>query len=97
MSTRPSAKPVQMACLTIGHVTVLLPADKAMKVADALQYAVPATKTYDRGYAYIVEDEPLAVEFALVSPNQIRMPSGEPYPMPKARAALPPARPRLLR
>lgn len=97
MSTRPSAKPVQMAHLTIGYVSILLPADKAMKVAEALQHAVPATKSYERGYTYTVEEEPLNVEFALVSPSQIRMPSGEPYPMPKARAALPPARPRLLR
>lgn len=97
MSRATASKNLQMAHMRIGHVSILLPADKAMKVAEALQHAVSASREYDHGYAYIVEEEPLQVEFALVSPGQIRMPSGEPYPMPKARAALPPARPRLPR
>lgn len=93
-----STKPVQMARLTIGYQNILLPADKAMKVAEALQHAVKVERSWgDRAEVFTVEEEPLGVEFSLVHPSQIRMPSGEPYPMPKAGAALPPTRPRLLR
>lgn len=93
-----ATKPVQMACLQIGYQRLLLPADKAMKVAELLQHAV-LTEVEFKGHRehYQVQDEPLRVEFAFVSPSQISMPSGELYPMPNARAALPPARPRLLR
>lgn len=97
MSRSTAPKNVQMAYMRIGHVDMLLPADKAMKVAENLQHAVSVRREYDQGFVYIVEEEPLRVEFALVRPSEIRMPSGEPYPMPKARAALPPARPRLPR
>lgn len=97
MSRAPS-KPVQMALLHIGYTSVLLPADKAMKVAEAMQHAVSAEVNFE-GHTEVctVKDQPLRVEFALVRANQIRMPQGEPFSMPTMRPALPSVRPRLAR
>jgi hypothetical protein len=86
-----------MACLQIGYQSLLLPSDKAMKVAEALQQAVQADRNWEgHQVVYTVNEEPLDVQFALVRPNQVRMPSGDPYPAPKARA-LPLSHPRLPR
>lgn len=96
--SRASTKPVQMASLSIGYQSLLLPADKAMKVVEALQHAVQAEIEFKgHKYHYQVQEEPLRVEFALVSQSQITMPHGEPYPAPAVKPTLPPARPRLLR
>ena len=93
-----STKPVQMARLTIGYQNILLPADKAMKVAEALQHAVKVERSWgDRAEVFTVEEEPLSVEFSLVHPSQIRMPSGEPFPAATTKPALPLSRPRLPR
>lgn len=96
--SRAPTKPVQMACLHIGYQRVLMPADKAMKVLEALQHAVQVEIEF-KGHRehYQVQEEPLRVEFLLVSQSQISMPHGEPFPKPATRSALPPARPRLLR
>lgn len=82
--SRAPAKPVQMACLTIGHYDYLLPADKAMKVAELMQHAFDCDKSYeDRGYVYTPTDQP-RVEFALVRANQVRAPKSPTMP-PKQR------------
>ncbi|MDP3887056.1 hypothetical protein [Hydrogenophaga sp.] len=96
--SRAPTKPVQMACLQIGYQRLLLPADKAMKVVEALQHAVQAEIEF-KGHRehYQVQEESLRVEFSLVSQSQISMPHGEPFPKPATRPALPPARPRLPR
>ncbi|MDD2711403.1 MAG: hypothetical protein PHU77_00645 [Simplicispira sp.] len=89
--TRAPAKPVQMAVLTIGYHRILLPADKAMKVAEAMQHAMPVDVDWkDRIEVYQVKEEPLSVAFTLVRTSQIQMPHGDPAPMR-------PARPRLLK
>ncbi len=84
--SRAPTKPVQMAFLTIGYVHVLMPADKAMKVAELMQQAVPAERDWaGNGEVYVVKEEDLNVEFKLARPNQIRMPHGEPAPAPRQR------------
>ena len=90
--SRPTKPAQQMAVLTIGYQRVLMPADKAMKVADAMQHAMPVEVDW-KGHAevYLVQQEPLRVAFALVRSSQICMPHGEPVPAPS------PARPRLLK
>ena len=93
-----TTKPVQMARLSIGYQYLLLPADKAMKVIECLQHAVQAEMQF-KGHKehYQVQEEPLRLEFSLVSQSQISMPHGEPFPAPAVKPALAPARPRLLR
>lgn len=95
--SRAPAKPVQMACLKIGYQRLLLPADKAMKVVEALQHAVSVEIEF-KGFKehYVVQEDALCVEFSLVSQSLISMPHGEPFPKSATRPALPPARPRLL-
>lgn len=89
--SRSAAKPAQqMAYLTIGHGHYLLDASKAMKVAELMQHAVDAE--WDYGYEgrdrrYIAGASP-NVEFRLVRADQVRMPQGEPAPMPVARPRL---------
>jgi len=87
--SRAPAKAVPMACLTIGFQTFLLPADKAMKVAELMQHACDCKSEYeDRGYVYYPTEQP-RVEFALVRASEIRMPHGQPMPMPATRQRLP--------
>lgn len=85
-----AAKPAQqMAYLTIGHSTFLLEASKAMKVSELMQYAVDADWNYvSRGDDYYTVGEPARVEFRLVRADQVRMPQGEPAPVPTARQRL---------
>lgn len=84
--SRAPTKPVQMAFLTIGYVYVLMPADKAMKVAELMQHAVPAEIDWaGNAEVYVVKEEHLRVEFKLARSNQIRMPHGEPAPAPRQR------------
>ncbi|UCU92657.1 hypothetical protein [Hydrogenophaga taeniospiralis] len=90
--SRAPTKPVQMACLSIGYQRLLLPADKAMKVVEALQHAVQAEIEF-KGHRdhYKVQDEPLHVQFSLVSQSQISMPHGEPVKKTAAKPALLPS------
>ena len=82
--TRTPAKPVQMACLTIGYKQYLLPSAKAMKVAELMQDAYECDQHYDdHELVYEVQPEQPRVAFALVRPAQVRMPHGEPVPTPK--------------
>lgn len=90
MTAKPRGKPVQMACLTIGHYDYLVPAASAMKIADLLQDAFECERDWeDSGQRYTVKTEQPRVAFALVRPNQLRMPQGDPVPVP--------TKPRLLR
>lgn len=85
-----AAKPAQqMAYLTIGHSTFLLDASKAMKVAELMQPAVDADWNYARqGDDYYTAGDQARVEFRLVRSDQVRMPQGEPTPMPAPRQRL---------
>lgn len=86
--SRASPKPTQMACLTIGYSDYLMPSDKAMKVAELMQHAIACNSNFEgTGYVYTAKETP-NVEFSLVRPNQVRMPHGEPVPMPTARQRL---------
>lgn len=86
--SRASTKPTPMACLTIGYQDYLMPSDKAMKVAELMQHAVECRSNFEgTGYVYTATDQP-NVEFSLVRPNQVRMPQGEPMPMPAPRQRL---------
>ena len=86
--SRSPAKPVQMAYLTIGYSHFLMDASKAMKVAELMQHAIECESNFEgTGYVYTAKDQP-NVEFSLVRPNQVRMPQGEPMPMPTARQRL---------
>lgn len=83
--SRASTKPTPMARLTIGYQDYLMPPDKAMKVAELMQHAVECRSNFEgTGYVYTAKDQP-NVEFSLVRPNQVRMPQGEPMPMPAPR------------
>lgn len=87
--SRAPTKPVQMAFLTIGYVHVLMPSDKAMKVAELMQHAVPAERDWaGTGEVYVVKEEALNVGFKLARSNQIRMPHGESMPTPAPRQRL---------
>lgn len=80
-----ATKPTQMACLTIGYQDYLMPSDKAMKVAELMQHAIACESNFEgTGYVYTAKEQP-NVEFSLVRPNQVRMPQGEPMPVPAPR------------
>ena len=77
MSPAPS-KPPQMACVSIGYRNILMPADKAMKVVELLQYAVAVDRSYrDSDDLYVVSEEPLHVSLEFVPTGKIRMPAGK--------------------
>ncbi|WOI45884.1 hypothetical protein [Acidovorax sp. BLS4] len=89
--TRAPTKNVQMACLKIGHYDYLMPAAKAIKVAELMQDAFDCDRDYgDSDFRYTVKATQPNVSFSLVRANQVRMPEGEPVP---ARIA----KPRLLK
>lgn len=71
--SRPT-KPVPMCCISIGYsLDLILPTDQGMKLVAILQSSFRCEKDYeDRGYVYRPEDEAPRVEFATVSPKQIR-------------------------
>lgn len=88
--SRTSSKAVQMACLTIDYKQYLLPSVKAMKIAELMQDAFECDHRYSEDdFIYEVLPDQPRVAFALVRPNQVRMPHGEPMPAP--------AKPRQLR
>lgn len=68
-----TAKPVPMACITIGFEDYLMPADKAMKVAELMQSAFQCRKDFDRSYRYTPGEQP-RVEFTFVKPGEVRAP-----------------------
>ncbi|WP_423458001.1 hypothetical protein [Ottowia sp. VDI28] len=92
MSRAPAKPAAQMAYITIGYSHFLMDASKAMKVAELMQHAVNTEWNYrpSADQDHYTVGEPVNVEFRLVRANQIRMPSGEPGPMPISK-------PRLLR
>lgn len=74
MNAKPT-KAVPMACLTIGYHDYLMPADKAMKVADLMQSAFECDKDWtERDHVYQAKEQP-RVEFAFVKPHQVRQPA----------------------
>jgi hypothetical protein len=86
--SRASTKPTPMACLTIGYQDYLMPSDKAMKVAELMQHAIECESNFEgTAYVYNAKDQP-NVEFSLVRPSQVRMPQGEPTPVPAPRQRL---------
>lgn len=86
--SRASTKTTPMACLTIGYRDYLMPSDKAMKVAELMQHAIECESNFEgTGYVYTAKDQP-NVEFSLVRPSQVRMPQGEPMPVPTTRQRL---------
>lgn len=85
-----TSKTVQMACLSIGYHEYLMPADKAMKVAELMQAAFNCRHDFDvkDGRVYRVEEEQPDVAFTLVRAGQLRMPAGEPMPTGPVRQKL---------
>lgn len=70
-SSKPT-RPVQMACLSIGFNDYLLPADKAMKVAELMQSSFSCDKRYaDRGHQYTPREQP-NISFEFVKASQVR-------------------------
>lgn len=67
-------KPMPMCCISIGYsLDLIMPTDQGMKLVAILQSSFKCEKDYeDRGYVYRPEDEAPRVEFATVSPKQIR-------------------------
>lgn len=90
MARPAAAKTVQMASLTIGYNDYLMPASKAMKVAELMQDAFECDQSFE-GIEHVYEVKPgqPRAAFALVRPSQVRMPQAEPAPIP--------VKPRLLR
>lgn len=66
-----------MCCVTIGYQDFLMPADKGMRVLEAMQHAIGCERNYDRvdGEAFYASEAP-SVKYALVRAEQIRMPEG---------------------
>lgn len=78
-------KPQQMACVTIGYIDFLLPADKAMKVLPLLQEAVRCQEAYEeRSEVFRVDPDPMRLEIKLIRADQVRMPQGA-VPTPQRR------------
>ncbi len=70
-----------MCCVAIGYKTLLMPADKGMKLVELLQYAVECERRYASHEAYAVGEHP-RVELIMVKPGQIQMPEGVVESMP---------------
>lgn len=78
--TARASKPAQMACLTIGYTNFLMPADKAMKVAELMQAAFECEKDFgDHDFLYHPKEQP-RVEFTFVKPKQVRQPAAAAAP-----------------
>lgn len=67
-------KPVPMCCISIGYsLDLIMPTDQGMKLVAILQSSFECEKAYEtHGYVYRPQDEAPRVEFATVSPKQIR-------------------------
>lgn len=82
-----TAKPTQMACLSIGYCSYLLGSDQAMKVMQLLSQAVECEHRFDAEQAkvmYVASDAP-KLELSLVRADQVVMPHANPIPA-KGRA-----------
>lgn len=66
-----------MCCVTIGYQDFLMPADKGMRVLEAMQHAIGCQRNYDAidGEAFYASEAP-SVKYALVRAQQIHMPQG---------------------
>lgn len=65
-----------MCRVTIGYQDFLMPADKGMRVLEAMQHAIGCDRDYvGHDEQFIAKDQP-RVEFSLVRADQIRMPEG---------------------
>lgn len=64
-----------MACLTIGHYDYLMPAAKAIKVAELMQDAFNCTRSFgDHDYVYEVQPEQPRVSFSWCGPTKSACP-----------------------
>jgi len=74
-----------MCCVTIGHMTLLMQADKGMKLVELMLHAVECERGYRIPEKYMVGDQP-RVELFMVKPGQIHMPPGAGESMPVRRS-----------
>jgi len=92
--TRP-AKPTQLCCVSIGHMDLIMPADKGMKLLELMQHAVHGKQDFDRTInfqtTYVLGEQP-RVEFSLLKPNQVIPGAGHEIPTTPRRSG-----PRLLK
>lgn len=83
------SKPVDMACVSIGFDTYLLPAASALKVVTLMKDAFKVERDFvglrDK---YQVSEERPRLEMAIVRADQVVMPQGQQTPRP-ARARPP--------
>ena len=89
--SRATAKPTQMAYLTIGYSYYLMDSSKAMKVAELMQHAVNVEWEWnhaDRHNDTYVVGDPVNVVFRLVPASKIRMPKAEATPTTSAQRRL---------
>lgn len=77
-----ATKPTQYAHLSIGYSDYVLPADKAMKVAELMSHALKCACGYSPNLTYTLLDAP-EVSFTLVRANQIRASQAEAEPAAK--------------
>lgn len=77
-----------MCCVTIGYQDFLMPADKGMRVLEAMQHAVACERNYDRdeGERFFANDAP-SVNYKLVRAQQIHLPEGQVQPAAGRRRA----------
>lgn len=65
-----------MCRVTIGYQDFLMPADKGLRVLQAMQHAIGCERRYDgRDESFFATDQP-RVEYSLVRAAQIHMPAG---------------------
>lgn len=76
-----------MCRVTIGYQDFLMPADKGMRVLEAMQHAIGCDRDYiGHDEQFIAKEQP-RVEFSLVRADQIRMPEGYAQPEPGRKRA----------
>lgn len=73
MSTaKPKINPNQhLCCVTIDYISVLLPADKGIKLVELLRGAVRVEKSFDSVRTYRIKEE-VDVEYESAKPSQVR-------------------------
>ncbi|MFY3986084.1 hypothetical protein ACOTJH_29120 [Achromobacter xylosoxidans] len=77
-----------MCCVTIGYQHFLLPADKGMRVLEAMQHAVGCERNYDHdeGERFFANDPP-RINYELVRASQVHLPEGQVQPAARRRRA----------
>lgn len=86
------ATPTKSMCVvTIGHMTLLMQADKGMALLALMQHAVECKTGYAWPETYAVGEQP-RIELCMVKPGQIRVPEDAVDAMPARRSS-----PRLLK